>query len=68
MKAREEQIAPNRRSRVITEGDPRSKPIHVGSVGFTPSDFDKPAVGAPHGYPATQTGESSTAKGACIKS
>jgi len=48
---REDNVALNRRSRVITEGDTRAaNRSMLYPVGFTPGDFGKPIVGIPHGY------------------
>src|ERR1700751_1174536 len=50
-KAKEDVVALNRRSRVITEGDARAaNRSMLYPVGFTPDDFGKPIVGIPHGY------------------
>jgi dihydroxy-acid dehydratase len=49
--APEDQVALNRRSRVITEGDARAaNRSMLYPVGFTQRDFEKPIVGVPHGY------------------
>jgi dihydroxy-acid dehydratase len=48
---REDNVALNRRSRVITEGDERAaNRSMLYPVGFTPADFGKPIVGIPHGH------------------
>jgi dihydroxy-acid dehydratase len=47
----EDQMALNRRSRVITEGDARAaNRSMLYPVGFTPGDFGKQIVGIPHGH------------------
>jgi dihydroxy-acid dehydratase len=47
----ENEVALNRRSRVITEGDARSPArAMLYPVGFTASDFGKPIVGIAHGH------------------
>jgi dihydroxy-acid dehydratase len=48
---REDKVALNRRSRVITDGDARAaNRAMLYPVGFTPADFGKPIVGVPHGH------------------
>jgi dihydroxy-acid dehydratase len=50
-KTKEDDVALNRRSRVITEGDARAaNRSMLYPVGFTRADFDKPIVGVPHGH------------------
>jgi dihydroxy-acid dehydratase len=47
----EDNMALNRRSRTITEGDTRAaNRSMLYPVGFRPGDFGKPIVGIPHGY------------------
>src|SRR5262249_57455016 len=50
-KTKEDVVALNRRSRVITEGDARAaNRSMLYPVGFTAADFGKPIVGVPHGH------------------
>src|SRR5215470_10277054 len=50
-KTKEDVVALNRRSRVITEGDARAaNRSMLYPVGFTTADFGKPIVGVPHGH------------------
>jgi dihydroxy-acid dehydratase len=49
--SKENKVALNRRSRVITEGDARSaNRAMLYPVGFTAKDFGKPIVGVAHGH------------------
>jgi dihydroxy-acid dehydratase len=48
---KEDDVALNRRSRAITEGDARAaNRSMLYPVGFTKADFGKPIVGVPHGH------------------
>src|SRR5437870_914390 len=47
----EENVALNRRSHVITDGDARAaNRSMLYPVGFSAADFGKPIVGVPHGH------------------
>jgi len=49
--SKENKVALNRRSRVITEGDARSaNRAMLYPVGFTAKDFGKPIIGVAHGH------------------